>query len=125
MDVKTLGMWLKDMPNLKTLTIFRCEHIQMFYMVPLLDVVDHHRKAGSELKLDVAPFYELGPRDSNFAGNTLEFDESLRPSYERVGTFGVTFKDPGVKIPAAVVEYLFYELLPKLEGKRFSSSFCF
>lgn len=121
MDVKTLGMWLKEMPNLKTLTVLRCEHIRLFDVVPLLDMVNDHRKSGSDLKLDVAPFYELGPRDANFEGDPLAWEEDLRPLYERKGTFGVTFGDPGVKIHAAVVEYLFYELLPKLEGKWSSS----
>ncbi|KUI70101.1 hypothetical protein VM1G_06053 [Cytospora mali] len=116
MDVKVLGMWLQEMPNLKTLTIFRCEHIRLFDMVPLLDMVHNHREAGSDLVLDVAPFYELGPRHANFKGDPLAWDNNLRPTYDRKGTFGVTFADPGVKIHAAVVEYLFYELLPKLEA---------
>lgn len=122
MDVKVLGMWLKEMPNLKTLTVLRCEHIRMFDMVPLLDMGHNHRKSGSGLRLDVAPFYELGPRNANFRGDLLAFDENLQPSYDRKGTFGVAFGDPGVKIHAAVVEYLFYELLPKLEGRWSSSS---
>lgn len=122
MDVKILGMWLKEMPNLKTLTILRCEHIHLFDVVPLLDMVDDHRRSGSQLRLDVAPFYERGVRYANFEGDSLAWDEALRPSSERKGTFGVSFSDPGVKIHVAVVEYLFYELLPKLEGRWSSLS---
>ena len=117
MNIKILGTWLKELPNLKTLTIVRCEHIRLFDMVSLVDMVHEHQKTGSELKLDVAPFYELGPRNVNFEGDPFAFEDHLRPSIDRKGTFGVTFGDPGVKIHAAVVEYLFYELLPMLEGK--------
>lgn len=123
MDVMTLGMWLKEMPKLETLTVLRCEHIRMFDLVPLVGMVhDHNEKSGSKLMLDVAPFYELGPRNANFKGNSIAPEPDLRPSTERKGTFGVTFADPGVKIPAAVVEFLFYELLPKLEGRWSSPS---
>lgn len=123
MDVMTLGIWLKEMPKLETLTVLRCEHIRMFDLVPLVGMVhDHNEKSGSKLMLDVAPFYELGPRNANFKGSSNAAEPDLQPSTERKGTFGVTFADPGVKIPAAVVEFLFYELLPKLEGRWSSPS---
>lgn len=106
-----------DAVYLESLTILRCEHIRLFDMVPLLDIVHDHRKSGSDLKLNVAPFYELGPRHANFEGDPLSFEEDLQPSRDRKGMCGVTFTDPGVNILAAVVEFLFYDLLPKLEGR--------
>ncbi|KAL1847872.1 hypothetical protein Daus18300_013787 [Diaporthe australafricana] len=95
---------LDKMPNLERVDITSCDLIRFHHVPALLDIVhEHNKKNGFKLLLDVAPRYHTGA-----------LWENSRDDNAREGTFGLTYSNPGVKIPPAVAKTFIYDIYPRL-----------
>ncbi|KAK4129218.1 hypothetical protein N657DRAFT_652679 [Parathielavia appendiculata] len=98
LDVALFEMMVNTMPNLKplkTVTITRCVRLDVTKLMPLLEVIKRHPRRststnategkGKFIRLDFFPFFPHGPT-----------------SFERLGSFGVTYNEPTFNTPKAV-----------------------
>lgn len=113
LDHKVAGGVVRLLPNLERLEIVKCEMFRYHQTAPFVSFIkDVQTERGCNIYLDVAPLYETGTRWKDWTGG--KWDE--KTSYHK-GTFGLTHSDSGTKIGTAVVTYLFFHLLPALDGK--------
>lgn len=105
-DTGVFATYLDMMPNLERADITSCDLIRYHHVPALLDIVQaHNGRHGGKLLFDVAPRYNIGALWENAGGEGRE------------GTYGLTYSNPGVRIPTAVCKVYIYDIAPRLKSK--------
>ncbi|KAI3392489.1 hypothetical protein diail_5654 [Diaporthe ilicicola] len=104
-DLGVFATFLDMMPNLERADITSCDLVRYHHVPGLIDMVHaHNEKYGIKVLLDVAPRYHHGP-----------YWENSNTDAARDGTYGLTSRDPGTKIPPAVVKTFIYDVYPRMK----------
>jgi hypothetical protein len=115
-DVGVFATFLDLMPNLERAEITSCDLIRYHNVPVLLDTVHAHNvRHGGKVVFDVSPRYNIGPLWENGKREVGSWDQL--PVEERQGTYGLTFSNPGVRIPPAVVKLYIYDIAPRMRSK--------
>lgn len=105
-DVGVFATFLDMMPNLERVEITNCDLIRYHHVPALLDIVEvHNGRHGGKMLFDVAPRYNTGALWENGDGKGRE------------GAYGLTYSDPGVRIPTAVCKLYIYDIAPRLKSE--------
>lgn len=129
-DVSVISGWVQHLPNLKRLEIIGCEMFRFHQMAPFYRTIAEMQKMGGRhIHTDIAPLYETGFRWTNDLATTnpesSEVDQGWswetynpvkRPD-SRLGEFGLTWSDTGIKLPVAVATECMWNLFPAMVGK--------
>lgn len=106
-DVGVFATYLDMMPNLERADITNCDQIRYHHVPALLDIIEaHNARHGDKLLFDIAPRYNNGALWENADGGQ-----------DRQGTYGLTYSNPGVRIPTAVCKLYIYDIAPRLKGE--------
>ncbi|KAK4191889.1 hypothetical protein QBC35DRAFT_374724 [Podospora australis] len=92
LDLGTIELMIRAMPNLETLSISRCVMLDFSKLPDLIDIIKRNPRQGGGpkyIKVDFAPFYFEGPNSS-----------------KRQGSYGLTWNEPTFHTPKAVVALL-------------------
>ncbi|KAJ0122409.1 hypothetical protein J7T55_002922 [Diaporthe amygdali] len=104
-DAGVFATFLDQMHNLERADITSCDLIRYHHVPALLDTVHtHNKKYQTKVLLDVAPRYHVGPLWENGPDGN-----------DREGAYGLTYSNPGIKIPTAVCKLFIYDIAPRLK----------
>lgn len=106
-DAGVFATYLDMMPNLERADITSCDQIRYHHVPALLDIVQaHNARHGGKLLFDIAPRY-----------NTGAYWENADVGHDRQGAYGLTYSNPGVKIPTAVCKLYIYDIAPRMKSE--------
>lgn len=105
-DVGVFATYLNMMPNLERADVTGCDLIRYHHVPRLLKIIEaHNTQYGDKLFFDVAPKYNTGALWENSGAK------------DREGTYGLTYNNPGVRIPTAVCKLYIYDIAPLLKSE--------
>lgn len=111
-DVGVFATYLELMPNLERADITSCDLIRYHHVPALLDIIQaHNARHGGKLLFDVSPRYNTGSLWENGSWKDGFGEEN------RQGTYGLTYSNPGVRIPPAVCKLYIYDIAPRMKSK--------
>ncbi|KAG8159738.1 hypothetical protein KVR01_010375 [Diaporthe batatas] len=115
-DSGVFGTYLDLMPNLERADITNCDLIRYHHVPYLLDIVKaYNKRHGHKLLFDVSPRYNYGPLWENGKRKDGWSDGYDVVKEDRQGTYGLTYSNPGVRIPPAVVKVYIYDIAPRMK----------
>lgn len=102
LDLHAVKCIVASLPNLENLGIYQCPLLHVATTGKLLEAIETNKKKSGFVHLDFFPTFHQGPNTS-----------------ARLGSFGVTWANPGMNTTAGILKLVLYDYYPKARSLGF------